>query len=224
MFLVFACLSLIAVLSALKLYTRYKENQLKAIAGKTSIQGTAAQSLSSEKMRIRKSAREKGIIGELGVAARLEELAVKYGLTVLHDLSIPGSKANIDHVVIASKAVFVIDAKNYAGKVNIKKDPQGVKQLYVGKYKHTNLAIKLKSYADAIKSHLSNQGIEIKVIPLLAFYNAEFGDNSDFHIDGVAVNVAGVEIELLKYATGKGREFDIEEVARSIKEAFPFKG
>jgi hypothetical protein len=35
----------------------------------------------------------------------------------LHDRRIPGSRANIDHVVVAPNGVWVIDAKLYRGKV-----------------------------------------------------------------------------------------------------------
>jgi hypothetical protein len=35
----------------------------------------------------------------------------------LHDRRIPGSRANIDHVVVAPSGVWVIDAKLYQGKV-----------------------------------------------------------------------------------------------------------
>ena len=38
-------------------------------------------------------------------------------MAVLHDRRIPGSRANIDHLVISPAGVFVIDAKNYKGRV-----------------------------------------------------------------------------------------------------------
>ncbi|SDH39884.1 nuclease-related domain-containing protein [Microbacterium sp. 77mftsu3.1] len=52
-----------------------------------------------------------GQVGEVRTAKALDELAVKRGFTVLHDLRIPGSKANIDHVVVAGSKVWVIDSK-----------------------------------------------------------------------------------------------------------------
>ena len=39
------------------------------------------------------------------------------GLAVLHDRRIPYSKANIDHLIVAPWGVFIVDAKNYKGKV-----------------------------------------------------------------------------------------------------------
>jgi hypothetical protein len=38
---------------------------------------------------------------------------------VLHDLPIPGSKANIDHVVVTPSGITVIDSKNYSGRVSV---------------------------------------------------------------------------------------------------------
>jgi hypothetical protein len=37
------------------------------------------------------------------------------GWAVLHDLAIPGSQANLDHLVIGRGGVLVIDSKQYRG-------------------------------------------------------------------------------------------------------------
>ena len=201
----------------------YQREMLRKSAGTTRIEGTAGQSLSTEKMRITKENRAKGVEGELGVATVLENLSRKYGTVVLHDLSMPESTANIDHVLVQSKAVFVIDAKNYSGRVNIKRDSEGKWQLYVGRYKQTALAHKLKKYASAIENDLHSKGIEIKVIPLLAFYNAEFHPDSKYEIEGVMVNVSGIENELMRIGYKRLKEFDTQLVADKILETFPFK-
>jgi hypothetical protein len=191
--------------------------------GESSVQGKAAHSLSTEKMQIRKSAREKGIIGESGIGQVLAELAEEFGLIVLHDLAMPDSKANIDHILVSSKAVFVIDAKNYVGKINIRKDQSGAKQLWVGRYKRTHLADKLRIYSNAVKSHLVALGFEIKVIPILAFYEADFDTNTSFTINGVSINAEGIENEVLRYASGKTETFDTKEVSEAILQGFPHK-
>lgn len=65
---------------------------------------------------LRSAARkEQGAEGERAVAAALRSLPS--GHVVLHDLSIPGSRANVDHLVIAPTGVFVIDAKSSAGQL-----------------------------------------------------------------------------------------------------------
>ena len=40
-----------------------------------------------------------------------------HGVSVLHDLRVPGSRANIDHLCVGPGGVTVVDSKNYAGKV-----------------------------------------------------------------------------------------------------------
>jgi Nuclease-related domain len=39
------------------------------------------------------------------------------GMAVLHDRRVPGTRANIDHLLISSSGVFVVDAKRYGGRV-----------------------------------------------------------------------------------------------------------
>ena len=59
-----------------------------------------------------------GAEGEVATARYLDPLA-EDGYVVMHDLAIPRSKANIDHVVIGPTGVFVIETKNVRGKVRI---------------------------------------------------------------------------------------------------------
>ena len=40
---------------------------------------------------------------------------------VLHDRRIPRSRANIDHLAVAPSGVYVIDAKRYKGKIEVRK-------------------------------------------------------------------------------------------------------
>jgi hypothetical protein len=54
--------------------------------------------------------------------ARLLEPLVQAGWGVSHDLRVPGSKAHIDHIVIGPPGVFVIDAKNYRGRIRLSRD------------------------------------------------------------------------------------------------------
>lgn len=55
-----------------------------------------------------------GADGEARVGARLDGIASD-SIRVLHDRRIPGSKANIDHLVVTPSGVWVIDAKKYKG-------------------------------------------------------------------------------------------------------------
>lgn len=60
-----------------------------------------------------------GAAGEERLGYRLNEFATE-ALRVLHDRRIPGTRANIDHVVVARTGVYVIDAKKYRGRPHLK--------------------------------------------------------------------------------------------------------
>lgn len=56
-----------------------------------------------------------GSKGESAVALTLQELDDSYYL--LSSVVLPGRKRDIDHVVLGTKGVFVLESKNYSGKV-----------------------------------------------------------------------------------------------------------
>ncbi|HET8985415.1 MAG TPA: nuclease-related domain-containing protein [Trueperaceae bacterium] len=62
---------------------------------------------------------ERGAEGEEAVAAALAQLPSE-AWTVFHDVRWPGRRyANVDHIVVGPPGVFVIDAKNWSGRVSI---------------------------------------------------------------------------------------------------------
>ena len=71
----------------------------------------------------------RGAAGERRTARLLAALE-RHGWAVLHDLAVPGSRANIDHLVIGPGGVFVIDSKQYRGRLQL--DPSG--RLWHGRY------------------------------------------------------------------------------------------
>jgi hypothetical protein len=58
----------------------------------------------------------RGVRGERRTARLLAPLE-RHGWAVLHDLAIPSSQANIDHLVIGPGGVLVIDSKQYRGRL-----------------------------------------------------------------------------------------------------------
>jgi hypothetical protein len=87
---------------------------LAALAGVTMAAGLAWR------LRFRDSpgavAWRRGAIGECRTARLLSALE-RRGWAVLHDLAIPGTHANIDHLVIGPGGVVVIDTKQYRGRL-----------------------------------------------------------------------------------------------------------
>ena len=83
--------------------------------------GLAVAALAGWRLRFRPSevARswQRGAAGERRTAGLLRRLQGE-GFVVFHDLAIPGSRANIDHLVVGPTGVFVIDSKQWAGQVH----------------------------------------------------------------------------------------------------------
>jgi hypothetical protein len=59
----------------------------------------------------------RGAQGERRTARLLASLE-RNGYQVFHDLAIPGSAANVDHLVVGPTGVFVIDSKRYRGQLH----------------------------------------------------------------------------------------------------------
>jgi hypothetical protein len=83
--------------------------------------GLAAAVLVGWRLRFRPSeqvaAWRRGAQGERRTARLLDPL-VRDGYVVFHDLAVPGSPANVDHLVIGPSGVFVIDSKQWSGSVH----------------------------------------------------------------------------------------------------------
>ncbi len=63
---------------------------------------------------------ERGGDGEQAVGVILDQLRAE-GWEVFHDVRWPGRpRANLDHVAIGPTGVFVIDAKNWSGRIDVR--------------------------------------------------------------------------------------------------------
>jgi hypothetical protein len=62
----------------------------------------------------------RGASGELATAQLLERLPRRRWV-VVHDRSVPGSRANVDHVAIGPSGVWVIDTKAYRAPLRIRR-------------------------------------------------------------------------------------------------------
>jgi Nuclease-related domain len=83
--------------------------------------GLAAGALVGWRLRFRPSkqvtAWRRGTQGERRTARLLDRLT-RDGFVVFHDLAVPGSPANVDHLVIGPSGVFIIDSKQWSGSVH----------------------------------------------------------------------------------------------------------
>lgn len=98
---------------------------------------------------------------------------------VLHDRRVPGTRGNIDHIVISPAGVFVVDAKLYAGTIRVRNVGGLFKRderLYVGRRDCSRLAENMKWQVEAVARALGTAGIEPvpAVTPVLCFVRGEW--------------------------------------------------
>ncbi|MGU3643875.1 nuclease-related domain-containing protein [Microbacterium sp. C23T] len=98
--------------SARREYERRKQNREQRIRTAHPKLGGLILALSDDRQSTQAWAQ--GAIGEELLAQRLTELP--HTFRVLHDRRIPGTRTNIDHIVIGPSGVWVIDAKRYKNK------------------------------------------------------------------------------------------------------------
>ena len=108
----------------------------------------------------------RGSAGERRTARLLDPLA-RHGWAVLHDLALPGSRASVDHLVIGPGGVFVIDSKQYRGRLQL--DPSG--RLWHGRHPLAPTLGAVSFEADRAAQILPNPGMV--VVPIVAVHGAQ---------------------------------------------------
>jgi hypothetical protein len=108
----------------------------------------------------------RGAVGERRTARLLGHLE-RHGWAVLHDLAVPGSQANLDHLVIGPGGVFVIDSKQYHGRLQL--DPTG--RLWHGRYPLAPTLRAVSFEADQAAQVLPDPGVA--VVPIVAVQGAQ---------------------------------------------------
>jgi hypothetical protein len=112
------------------------------------------------------SAWRRGAAGERRTARLLGPLQQE-GWAVLHDLAVPGSRANLDHLVIGPAGVFVIDSKQYRGRLQL--DPSG--RLWHGRYPLAPALRALSFEADQAAQVLTDP--DVVVVPVMAVHGTQ---------------------------------------------------
>ena len=118
-------------------------------------------------------------VGAAGEEKLARELSKLPGIRILNDRRVPGTPANIDHIVIAPAGVFVVDAKHVTGRIDIR-DRGGLfrtdKRLYVGGRDRSKLARAMSWQVDSVVKALEGAGIEPlpPVVPVLCFIDGDF--------------------------------------------------
>ena len=141
-----------------------------------------------------------GARGEERLGRRLDQIGSS--VRVLHDRRIPGTKANIDHIVVSPVGVFVIDAKKYSGRPT-KKVEGGffrptVTRLMVGSRDRTSLVAGMHGQVSRVETAVAAGGFRVAISGILCFVDAEWPIiGGAFSVDGVDIVWPGRAIELV---------------------------
>jgi hypothetical protein len=77
-------------------------------------------------------------------------------VVALHDRRLPGTRANIDHLVVAPRGVWVVDAKRYSGKIRVEKPLLAAAKLTIAGRDRTKLVDGLAKQVAAVRDAVAD--------------------------------------------------------------------
>jgi hypothetical protein len=161
-----------------------------------------------------------GADGEERVGASLDRLTTS-GAVVLHDRQMPGSRANIDHIVVAPSGVWVVDAKRYRGKVERRDHGRLFRpdlRLHVGGRDCSKLVAGMAKQVAAVRRALDDEGIAVH--PVLCFTGSEWPAFADpFTVDTVLVTWPKALVKTISRAADQ--HVSVSQIADVLSKRFP---
>jgi hypothetical protein len=125
----------------------------------------------------------KGAVGEYLMGGYLAE-ELELGARVLTDRKVPGdSEANIDHVVVATSGVWIVDSKKWEGEIHYRNrglsssDPN--RYLTVGGIDRTSHIAKIYRLVIPVAQVIGDRAVP--VYPVLAFVESTWGVREGIH-------------------------------------------
>lgn len=164
---------------------------------------------------------ERGRLGEETVARSLERRLARGPALLLHDRRMPHSYANIDHLAVAPRGVYVIDAKAIRGKVHVRSGSSGAAKLQVNGRTRNKLVLGLARQVDAVRAQLDTHGHrDVPVTGALCFTEADFPLFGLRQVEGYLLRHPRPLAKELN-ASGPFTPDAIETLARGLQEWFP---
>ena len=148
---------------------------------------------------------QRGAAGERHTARLLDRLG-RDGYVSFHDLAMPDSPANLDHLVLGPSGVFVIDSKQWTGQVHQSSD----ELIWHNHYRLDRTLATLRWQADTLGRLLG-----VAVAPLVCVHGAHI-QHGGLRAQGVAI----VPATLLRSALGYDQvlsDTDIERYATTAR-------
>jgi hypothetical protein len=94
-------------------------------------------------------------------------------VVALHDRRVPGSRANIDHIVIAPSGVWVVDTKCYKGRVEVRAPLFGSARLKIAGRDKTRLVHVLDRYCEMVRAAVDRIASDVPVHSAFCFVGSE---------------------------------------------------
>jgi hypothetical protein len=161
----------------------------------------------------------RGAAGEEELAASLARRCPE--AIVLHDRRMPGSRANIDHIAVVPSGIYVIDAKRYKGKIEVRKPFFGDAKLVIGGRDKTKLIVGLQRQAEAVRVALTPLVPDIRVNKCLCFVgNPEMPVVRRLEIDGVPLLYPKRLAKQLRQP-GESNAEEIGRIVAALAQRFP---
>lgn len=164
-----------------------------------------------------------GAVGEQVVARSLEKWKTEH-VRVLHDRRIRGTRANIDHIAVGPTGVYVIDAKRYKGRPDLRVQGGILRPrsftLTVGGRDCTKLVAGVHRQVDLVTAALASYP-DVRVRGMLCFVDA------DWPLLGGAFSVEGVDVLWPKKAAqllnrdGDLSADQVDDLHRLLASTFP---
>ena len=171
--------------SATREWERRRENRERRVRGRHPRIGGLILRLSEPPQH--ETSWASGGAGEAQVAASLSRRC-EGGAIFLHDRRIPGTRANIDHIALASSGVWVIDAKRYKkATVVIERPVFGQAKLKVGGRDKTKLVESLTRQVEVVKAVVADGDDAVDVHGALCFVEAELPTFRSLTVNGFVI-------------------------------------
>ncbi len=167
-----------------------------------------------------------GKFGEMRVARKLDWLSKEY--ITLNDILLPTyyGTTQIDHIVVSPYGIFVIETKNYKGRIFGHEKSEEWKQSLLGKktfwgwsseqHKLRNPIRQNAAHARAVKSILKEIG-DVNIIPIVAFSDsAELNITTPNHI---VINWCNLRSTIKSYSNQCISQEDIQRILSIISSA-----
>ncbi|WP_324341604.1 nuclease-related domain-containing protein [Baekduia sp.] len=164
----------------------------------------------------------RGARGEAAVAGSLEARTSDGPTVLLHDRRMPRGRGNIDHLAISPNGIFVIDAKDWKGKVSVSTPLLGKPKLLADGRDRTKRVDGLDRQVAAVESALGDAAQSWPIQGVFCFTKAD--------LPMLGLGTTKIRSHLLLYrkalakrlnASGPFTTAQIDAMARVLAGAFP---